>query len=442
MENVFRAYDIRGVYQKQITLDFAEHIGLSFGTVLGNKGTVVLGRDARHGGQELQNAVSKGLNRAGVDTVMLGMLPTPVINYCCAKEKASAGVIISASHNPPEYNGIRFRKGSGAGYPECIPDVKKTYFSKSWKAPGGGHERNADSEKVLEAYLENVVGKTVMKKPLKIVVDPGNGAACGCGVSLFKRLGCEVTAINDTPDGDFPGRSAYPNERTLGGLQEAVKKAKADMGVAYDGDADRVVFADDKGRVISAEEAGVLMVREILSEKKGEVALNVDCSMSVEEEVVNRGGTVKRIRVGDVFLADAVENGAIFAMESSSHFVVPKYFGFDDGLAVSAYLAQIVSESGDKLSELTEKVPKYPTIRKEMHVPDDKKFRAIEILTELFRCRSPLTIDGVKLVYPWGWVLARASNTQPMLRLTAEGKTVEDAEHMIEELEDAVRKCL
>lgn len=442
MEYVFRAYDIRGVYKKDITLDFAEKIGLSFGTFLGNAGTVVLGRDARHGGQELTEAIVKGLNRAGLDTIDVGLVPTPALNYYCEREHCTAGVVISASHNPPEYNGIRFRKGTGAGYPECIPDVKKMYFDQSWKEVGGGSHREEDTGMLIEEYIDYIARYTELKRPLKVVVDPGNGAASGIGSKIFEKLGCSVTAINDTPDGDFPGRGAYPNEKTLGGLQKAMKDNNADLGVAYDGDADRAVFVDDKGEVKLAEEAGVLIAREILAENKGEVALNVDCSMSVEEAAIEAGGTVKRIRVGDVFLADAVKDGAVFAMESSSHFVVPHYFGFDDGVAVSAYLAQILSETDESFSTLTARIPKYPVVRTTVEVPDEKKFKVIEALVEQFKEKNPLTIDGVKINYDEGWTLVRASNTQPLLRLTAEGKTQEDAERMIVELEKAVKDKL
>lgn len=439
---IFRAYDIRGVYKKEITIEFAEKIGLSFGTFLGNKGLVVMSRDTRHGGPEIQAAVSKGLNRAGVDTLDIGMMPTPAANYWTAKEKATAGIVISASHNPPEYNGIRFRKGDGAGYPECIEAVEEIYLNRTWQAPGGGKRKSKEAKKVTDDYIDHIAGKTKVRGSLKVVVDAGNGAASGIGPKLFEKLGCSVIPINDFPDGDFPGRGPHPNEKTLGGLQSTVLSSGSDFGVAYDGDADRAVFVDDKGQVKSAEEIGIILAKEILKEKRGEVALNIDCSMSVEEAVLAAGGEVKRIRVGDVFLADAVKEGAVFAMESSSHYVVPKYFGFDDGIAVSAYLAEILSRSKEKLSGITARIPKYPALRKTMEVPDEKKFKVIQKLAEMFKEKKPIAIDGVKINNTRGWTLVRASNTQPLLRLTAEGKTPADAERLMGELEDAVRKCL
>lgn len=442
MKNIFRAYDIRGVYQEELTLDFAEKIGLSFGTFLGNKGTVIMGRDARHGGPDLQAAVTKGLNRAGLNTVDIGMLPTPALNYYCARENATAGIIISASHNPPEYNGIRFRKGDGAGYPECIPEVKKTYFDQSWVEKGGGVHCTEDNATVIESYLGYITNLTEIKRPLKVVLDPGNGAASNLGTPLFEKLGCSVTSINDTPDGDFPGRGPHPKEDTLAGLQQAVLDQGADLGVAYDGDADRAVFVDDKGEVKLAEEVGVMIAKEILAEGKGEIALNVDCSMSMDEAAVEAGGTSRRIRVGDVFLANAVKEGAVFAMESSSHFVIPKYYGFDDGIATSAFVAQILSETDERFSDITARIPKYPVLRKTMEVSDDKKFQVIDSLAERFKEKDPLTIDGVKIDYPNGWTLVRASNTQPMLRLTAEGKTQEDVERLMGDLEKAVKEEL
>ncbi len=215
MENIFRAYDIRGVYEKEISLEFAEQIGMSFGTFLGNEGLVVLGRDARHGGLELLDAVAAGLNRAGLDTIDIGMAPTPGVNFCILKFNATAGIIISASHNPPEYNGIRFRKSDGSGYPECIDDVKKMYFDKAWLEPKTpGNHRLEDNTALVGEYLDYIANMTDLKKPLKVVIDPGDGAASGLGKPLFEKLGCSVTTINDVPDGYYHVRIAYPNEKT------------------------------------------------------------------------------------------------------------------------------------------------------------------------------------------------------------------------------------
>lgn len=443
MEHIFRAYDIRGVYGKDLTPEIVGKIGLSFGTFLGNKGKVVVGRDARNSGPELLEAFSEGLNRAGVDTLDIGMVPTPVLNYWCSKTEATAGVVLSASHNPPEYNGIRFRQGDGIGWTDCIPKVKDILFSGAYKADMKGTAGKGDTNNVVDDYTGYLTSRIPIPNPIRVVVDPGNGAGCGLGTKMFEKAGCEVVAINDEPDGDFPGRGPHPNEKTLGGLQEEVKKSEADFGVAYDGDADRAVFVDDLGRVKSAEEMGIVFVRDILSRSKNkEVALNVDCSMAVEEEVIKLGGSVKRIRVGDVFLAQSCKDGAVFAMESSSHFVVPEYLPFDDGILMSLFAAKIISSSGKKLSELTSSIPKYPVLRKEVEAPDDKKFLAIEKLAERFKDKNPITIDGVKVIFDNGWTLARASNTQPMIRITAEGKTEGAVREMMDEMEGAVKAVL
>jgi phosphoglucosamine mutase len=443
MEHIFRAYDIRGVYGRDLTPELVRKIGLSFGAFLGNKGKVVVGRDARNSGPELLEAFSEGLNCAGVDTTDIGMVPTPVLNYWCGKTGATAGVVLSASHNPPEYNGIRFRQGDGIGWTDCIPRVKDILFSGTYKEDKEGRAGKGDTDNVVDDYIDYLTSRIPIPNPIRVVVDPGNGAACGVGAKMFEKAGCEVVAINDEPDGNFPGRGPHPNEKTLGGLQDEVKKSEADFGVAYDGDADRVVFVDDLGRVKSAEEMGVVFVRDILSRLKNrEVALNVDCSMAVEEEVIKLGGSVKRIRVGDVFLAQACKDGAVFAMESSSHYVVPEYFPFDDGILMSLFAAEIISSSGKKLSELTSGVPKYPVLRKEVEAPDDRKFLAIEKLAERFKEKDPITIDGVKVIFENGWALARASNTQPMIRVTVEGKTERVVKEMMGEMEKAVRKAL
>ncbi|MBN2517815.1 MAG: phosphoglucosamine mutase [Candidatus Altiarchaeota archaeon] len=438
MEHIFRAYDIRGVYGRDLTEDFAFKIAEAFGKFLGNKGRIVVGRDARNSGPQLEEAVARGLASTGISVVQVGLVPIPAINLWIMETKADGGVYISASHNPPEYNGIRFRQPDGTGWVSCIEEVKKIIFSGGIKEAKGGGIKKEDAKNVKKAYTDSIKSRIKMKKKLSVVVDPGNGAASGLGASLFKELGCKVSAINNEPDGNFPGRGPYPNERTLGGLQEKVLKEGADLGVAYDGDSDRVVVVDDKGAVRSAEEVGIILMKELLSASKNKkVAVNIDCSMAVDEEVGKLGGKVQRIRVGDAFLAEAVKKGAVFAMESSSHFVIPQFFPFDDGIVTSAYLAEVLSKKDEKLSELADKIPKYPVLRQTFECPDSKKFKIIDEITQEFKDRKVDRTDGVKINFEDGWILLRASNTQPLLRLTAEAKTQEAASLL---LQDIVRR--
>jgi len=444
MEKVFRAYDIRGVYKRDITEEFARKIGLSFGTVLGNEGTVVVGRDARIGGPELQGALADGLMKAGISVIDIGMVPIPVLNYRCMKPDADAGVIISASHNPPEFNGIRFRQSDGTGFISGIPKMKELYFTSAFKeGQAEGGLRKEETRDVVDDYIDFVLGKVKLERGLRVVLDPGNGAASGVASRLFEEAGCDVTAIFDEPDGMFPGRGPHPTKGTLGELEKTVREQKADVGFAYDGDSDRVVVVDDTGNTMSAEEAGIVMAREILpnSEIK-RVALNIDCSMVVEEEVKKLGGEVERIRVGDVFLAEAVKRGAVFAMESSSHFIIPSIFPFDDGISNSLFVAGILSRTQKSISELTMHIPTYPIIRKTVEVPDERKFAVVAKMVQMFRSYRTNDIDGVKVDFDDGWALVRASNTQPLLRLTAEAKTQTLAEEYMGKMESALRQLI
>jgi len=445
MENVFRAYDIRGIYKKDITEEFARKIGLSYGNVLGAGKTVVVGRDARIGGPELQAAITEGLLAAGVSVIDIGMVPIPVLNYRCMQDDVDAGVIISASHNPPEFNGIRFRQGDGTGFISCIPRIKELYLTSGFKeAPleQRGSVTAETTDSVVDAYIDHVLSKVSLSRNLRVVLDPGNGAASGVASKLFERAGCEVTSIFDTPDGMFPGRGPHPTAKTLGALSARVKEEGADAGFAYDGDSDRVVSVDDTGHVLSAEESGILMIREIFKDAPGKVALNIDCSMVVEEEVKALGGTVERIRVGDVFLAEAVKRGAVFAMESSSHFIVPSIFPFDDGISNSLFMARLLSETNKKMSELTMHIPEYPIIRKTVEVPDERKFGVVAAVGKRFEGYRVNEIDGAKVDFDEGWALVRASNTQPLLRLTSEAKTHALAEEYMRKIEAALNQVV
>jgi phosphomannomutase len=444
MEHVFRAYDIRGVYKKDITEEFAYKIGLSFANVLRGDGEVIVGRDARIGGFELQAALTKGLLEGGVSVTDIGMVPIPVLNFACLQSDAVAGVIISASHNPPEYNGIRFRQEDGTGFVSCIPKVKELYFSGAYKkAEKLGEFKERSSDSVVDEYVNYLTEKLCFSTGLKIAIDPGNGAASGVAKKLLKAAGCDVVAINDVADGNFPGRGPYPNKKTLGGLQKFVIDETTSFGAAYDGDADRLVVVDNSGKVLSAEEMGLLFLRSILPHSASKkVAANIDCSMTIREEVEALGGELEEIRVGDVFLAEAVKRGAVFAMESSNHFVIPSLFPFDDGISASLYFAKIVSELEKALHTVVECMPNYPSIRKTIDCPDDKKFEVVREMGEKFKEYELIDIDGVKVNFEEGWFLLRASNTQPLLRFTVEARTEEKVKEYTDKAEAVLEKLL
>jgi phosphomannomutase/phosphoglucomutase len=270
-------------------------------------------------------------------------------------------------------------------------------------------------------------------------VDPGNGAAALVAPSLLERVGHEVKMIFGEVDGTFPNRSPHPTAKSLGALMEAVREHGADMGVGYDGDGDRCVFVDDKGRVVQTEKVGIIVSRDLLKDHKGKIIANVPCSMIVEDELEKVGGEVVRVRVGDVFVCEEIKkHKGIFAMEISAHFFLPTYYIFDDPILMTLKLAELLGGEGVPFSEVVDAIPSYPYIEEGFKCPDELKFRVNELLVEHFRmlgAKVDLT-DGVKVIFEDGWAMLRPSNTQPLTRLFAEARTQERLDELVGEFTD------
>jgi phosphoglucosamine mutase len=268
--------------------------------------------------------------------------------------------------------------------------------------------------------------KISLDRQLKVVLDPGSGTASIVAPQLFRKAGCKVLTINSQIDGTFPGRDPYPHEGTINDLQKITVDQGADMGVAYDGDADRAVFVDERGRIIRPEVAGVLFIREILSKRKGKVVANVTSSMIVQEQVEALGGEVIYERVGDVFMTEAIKkHQAVFGIEPSGHFYSSLFYPFDDGIQSSLLLAEIISKQSKSLSKLVDEIPVYPIVEETVKCPDDKKFQVIDRVKDKLENRGYKLnlMDGVRVDQHEGWVVVRPSNTQPLIRVTVEAKT-------------------
>ncbi|MBS7288899.1 MAG: hypothetical protein KIH01_09245, partial [Candidatus Freyarchaeota archaeon] len=348
-----------------------------------------------------------------------------------------AGAIVTASHNPPQYTGIRFRRPDGTGFSKENSEVKEVYMRgdfirRKWSELGSFHSLNTDV--VVASYQGFLLEKVNVERPLKVVLDPGCGAASTVAPELFRRAGMKVYTINAQPDGTFPGRDPYPREGTIGELQRLTVAVGADMGVAYDGDADRAVFVDDRGRVLRPETAGVILAGNVLSRRRGKVVANVSCSMIVREKVEELGGEVVWERVGDVFITEAIKrHGAVFGIEASGHYYPSFLMPFDDGIYASLLMAEIISGEGRPLSQMVDELPSYPIVEKTVDCPDDKKFRVVDgVREDLERAGYTInTIDGVRVDFDDGWFIVRASNTQPLIRVTAEAKTDEKLKNLL-----------
>ena len=441
LDRIFRAYDVRGVVNEDLTPEVMARIGVAFGTYLGGDKRVCVGRDGRTSSPMLERALTAGLASTGCAVTTAGLMPIPTSNFATLNRKFDAGAYITASHNPPEYNGIRFRHADGTGYTFENERVKEAFFSSGmkkagWNALGGIEE--ADGPQIIDQYIDFIVDRSRIEGALKVALDPGNGCSVLTAPVLFRKLGASVEMVNERIDGTFPGRSPHPTEKNLGDLQALVLRTGSAFGAAYDGDGDRVVFVDEKGRVAQVEKIGIIIAKWMLRQKKGRIIVNVPCSMIVEDEIEKAGGEVMRVRVGDVFISEAIrEHGALFAMEISAHYFVPTFWYFDDPVLTTVKLAEILAAQGTPLSALLDAIPSYPMVEKELACPDDLKFGVVDSLVEHHRRtgdRLDLT-DGLKVIYEDGWGMVRPSNTQPLVRLFAEARTRPRMEQIAADME-------
>lgn len=452
-ENIFRAYDIRGVFNEDLFAQDGVDIAQAFAHYLDGKGPVSLSRDGRTSSPTLDAAMAAGLSAAGIDVESFGLLPIPTANFATWQGSYSAGVYITASHNPAQYNGVRFRNPDGSGYTLENEKIKKLFFEgKRRNVPWDkvGALKVGDSQHLVDRYAHYLLKRLPGMRSLKVVIDPGNGASTVTAPRLFREAGFQVRVINGEIDGRFPNRDPHPTAKTITTLRQTVKKEGAAFGVAFDGDGDRCVFADDKGRAVQTDKVGIMVAREIARRKRGATILaNIPCSMIVEEELEKIPGTrVQRVRVGDVFVCEAIRKyNASFAMEISSHYFLPEFYIFDDPVLMALKVAQEIGETGKKLSELSDEIPSYPFVEKGIKVKDEVKFKAVRELVKYYKDKSLEvdTTDGAKIQMKNGWGLLRASNTQPMIRLFAEAKTEADLKRIVKELEkdcgQAVKKA-
>jgi phosphoglucosamine mutase len=451
VEDIFREYDIRGVFNKDLTPEVISKIGVAFGTFLKGSGEVITGRDTRVSSEIIEMIFSSSLASVGCDATSVGMVPISVVNFATWRKKPKAGVIVTASHNPPEYNGLRFRNSDGTGYITQNKTIRDLYFGgkflqRQWNEVGS--VATIPSSTTLAEYSGFILDKVSIGRKLRVALDPGNGAAAVVAPHLFEELGCEVVKINAEPDGTFPGRDPDPSiegEGVLEGLSNLVVKAKADFGVAYDGDADRAVFVDDKGERTVPEKIAILFANEYLKKGSRKIVANVSCSMVLEDELSKAGGEVVRVRVGDVFITEAIKAyKAAFGVEISSHFYFPDFYPFDDGVLASVKLAEILSDSGDLFSARLNKIKSYPSLRENVKCPDRVKFKVIEHIREKYE-KEGLKIDlvdGIRIVFDDGWALVRPSNTEPKIRITVEGRTNDASERLLSRFKTDVMNAI
>jgi phosphomannomutase/phosphoglucomutase len=427
--HIFRAYDIRGIFGEDLTEEVATQIGVAIANFLGGK-TVVVGRDVRISGEELQDALVSGLvSRCEVTDV--GVVPTPILYFATNRLLKDAGIMVTASHNPPEWNGFKaFRGKKGSIYGKDMKTIRDSTKDVDTKNLGKKKGKEISYEGIISEYQDFVQSKIVIERKLNVVADTANGTCGLVAPALFKQLGCNIFTLNEEPDGTFPAHLPVPKLETLGELMKEVVKRKADFGIGYDGDGDRAVFIDEKGKLIPGDLTLLIFAKDALQKNPGgKVVYELSCSMAVEEYVNKLGGIPIVERVGHTFIMDRmIKEKALLGGEKSSHFYFADVYGMDDGVFASLRLAEILSKNDQTLSEIVAALPQYPSVyEKNFECNDKLKFVVIEKLRSQFKEHGlkTLDIDGVKLIEKDGWVILRASNTEPVIRISAEARTEE-----------------
>ncbi|WP_048306326.1 phosphomannomutase/phosphoglucomutase [Halomonas sp. PR-M31] len=443
--SIFRAYDIRGIVDDTLTEESVELIGRAIGSEAAARGesTVVVARDGRLSGPKLKDALARGLTAAGQDVIDIGMVPTPVLYFATyVLDGTASGVMVTGSHNPPDYNGFKIVLDgvtlSGDAITALYERIKNDDLEN-----GQGTIREED---MRDAYLDRILGDVTLERKLKAVVDCGNGVAGELGPKLIERLGVETVRLFDDIDGTFPNH--HPDPGKLENLQDVIKSVKetgADIGLAFDGDGDRLGVVTPKGEVIYPDRLMMAFSEDMLSRNPGaKVIFDVKCTGNLAQVIENAGGTPEMWRTGHSLIkARMKETGAQLAGEMSGHiFFQERWYGFDDGLYGAARLLEILSKQDDDADTFFDRYPQdLGTPELNVEVTDDNKFDIVERLAkegDFGNDGVKTTLDGIRVDYSDGWGLCRASNTTPMLVLRFEGKSQE----ALERIQDSFRHAL
>jgi len=421
---IFREYDIRGIAGEDITEKDVSLIGKAVGTFLKKHGLTKLtvGRDCRLTSDLYSQKVIEGLLSTGCDVVDIGVCPTPVFYFSIQHLGKEGGVMVTASHNPGEYNGFKLCMQLDSIHGQDIQKIREIIDAKAF-AQGRGVLSSAD---VINPYHEFVENNINISSPIKVGVDAGNGTAGVVAVPILKKLKCEVHDIYCEMDGTFPNHEADPTvKKNMIDLIALVKERGLDLGIGYDGDGDRIGVVDEAGNMVYGDQLMIIFSREILSRKPGATIISeVKCSKTMYDDIEKHGGRGIMWKTGHSLIKKKMkEEKAELAGEMSGHmFFADRYFGYDDAIYASCRLLEILTDTGKKVSELLSDVPEtYSTPEIRVECPDDKKFAVVEKVTDYFREHyKVIDIDGVRVLFDDGWGLVRASNTQPALVLRFE----------------------
>lgn len=432
---IFREYDIRGVVGKDLTDDAIRNLGRAYGTYFKQNGAtkISIGGDIRLSTPHIRNILLEEISACGLDIINIGDVPTPVQYFSMYHLPVDAGIMITGSHNPPDYNGFKLTLHKAPVFGQQIQDIKHIIEQGKFSSGRG----RIEEVNVIDDYIENIQKSVKINSSLDIILDSGNGAAGLVAKPLFKALGLDVTDLHPEPDGNFPNH--HPDPTVVENIQELISEVKvrgADFGVGYDGDGDRIGVVDNNGNIIWGDRLLIIFSQDILKKIPGaSIIFEVKCSQALPEMIEKYGGKPIMWKTGHSLLKKKMkEINSPLAGEMSGHlFFADRYFGYDDAIYASVRLAELLSKTDQKLSDFLAHTPKYhttPEIRAEA-ASDEIKFKIAELAKNYFSEHyDVIAVDGVRILFGDGWGLVRASNTQPVIVLRFEAKTAERLEEI------------
>jgi len=444
MGKLFGTNGIRGVVNKDMNTDLALGIGTAWGTLLKRtiqKPKVAIGTDARLSNDMLKNAISAGLLATGCNVTDVGVVPTPTLQYAVREKGFDSGVIITASHNPPQFNGIKGVAADGTEFTKDVEDeIEKIYFEKKfvlsdWRNVGKVSFWEGAVDLYINGILKNVDVDLIKSKRFHVVLDCGNGAGGLVAPILLEKLGCKTTYLFCEPDGTFPGHNSEPLPENLTVLIKTVPEVKADFGVVQDGDADRAIFVDENGDYIWGDKTLALGAKYATKENGGITVTPVTTSSCFDDVVLKNNGKVIHTAVGSPIVARVmIKEKAVFGGEENGGLIFPEMQYCRDSAMSIAKILEIMAKENKKLSELIDEIPKYEVYKTKMSCPDDKKEIVMKTLAKQTKkdknVKKVDETDGLKLYLKDGWVLMRPSGTEPIFRVYAESKDKTKAEEI------------
>ena len=447
--HIFREYDIRGLADEELTDEVAYGIGRSFATLLAreNKRRISVGYDMRTSSTRIFKSLLAGLMESGAEVTELGLIPTPLLYFSVSQLNLDAGISITGSHNPPEYNGFKLHLADRPFYGKEIQELKNLIESKKY-SEGKGKLQKAE---IIEVYKKYVAAQFQPKRKLKVVIDSGHGMGGIVAPDLVKRIGHEVTEMYSNLDSSFPDHHPDPSEpKNMQDLQKKVLSTGAHIGIAFDGDADRIGVVDEKGNIIPGDKILLLYARAILKKKPGATIIgDVKCSKTVYDDIAKHGGKPLMWKTGHSLIkAKMKETHAELAGEMSGHmFFVDRWFGFDDAIYAACRMLEIISDETAPLSGMLSDLPllvSTPELR--VDCPDQIKFKLVErAVADFKKSYDVIDIDGARIQFPDGWGLVRASNTQPVLVMRFEAtsdKRLKEIRDLVENKIKSLRQTI